>query len=114
MITEKVLENDAAAIVLPNQTEVCGVLALPSQTEVCSVLALEGMTCASCAMRIEKGLKKIPGVQDVSVNFATEQATVTYVPIETNVEQMKQKVEALGYLARLHVPPAASKGATSD
>jgi len=39
-----------------------------------AVLALEGMTCASCAMRIEKGLKKVPGVKDASVNFATEQA----------------------------------------
>src|SRR5712692_5649285 len=39
-----------------------------------AVLALEGMTCASCAIRIEKGLKKVPGVKDASVNFATEQA----------------------------------------
>ncbi len=34
-----------------------------------ATLALEGMTCASCAMRIEKGLKKIPGVKDASVNL---------------------------------------------
>ena len=43
-----------------------------------AVLALEGMTCVSCAMRIEKGLKEVPGVKDASVNFASEQATVTY------------------------------------
>src|SRR2546428_9531107 len=64
-----------------------------------AVLALEGMTCASCAMRIEKGLKKVPGVKDASVNFATEQATVTYAPSQTGVEQMVQKVEAVGYKA---------------
>src|SRR5438128_11498809 len=63
------------------------------------VLALERMTCASCAMRIEKGLKKVPGVKDTSVNFATEQATVTYDPTQTNVEQMIQKVDAVGYKA---------------
>ena len=52
-----------------------------------AVLALEGMTCASCAMRIEKGLKKVPGVKDAGVNFAIEQATVTYDPLQTGVEQ---------------------------
>src|SRR5713101_8621077 len=64
-----------------------------------AVLALEGMTCASCAMRIEKGLKKVPGVKDASVNFATEQASVTYDPAQTGPEQLVQKVEAVGYTA---------------
>src|SRR5260221_6104425 len=50
-------------------------------------------------MRIEKGLKKVPGVKDASVNFATEQATVTYDPSETGLGQMEQKVEAVGYKA---------------
>src|SRR6266702_2157027 len=69
-----------------------------------AVLALEGMTCASCAMRIEKGLKKVPGVKDASVNFATEQATVTFDPAQTGIEQMVQKVEAVGYHAIPRVP----------
>src|SRR5260221_12717167 len=64
------------------------------------------MTCASCAMRIEKGLKKLPGVKDASVNFATEQATVTYDPAQTEVEQMVQKVDAVGYKAIPLVMPA--------
>src|SRR5579859_6421756 len=64
-----------------------------------ATLALEGMTCASCAMRIEKGLKKVPGVKDASVNFATEQATVTYDPTQTGPEHMVQKVDAVGYKA---------------
>ncbi len=64
-----------------------------------TVLALEGMTCASCAMRIEKGLKKVPGVRDASVNLATEQATVIHDPVQTSLEQMVQKVEAVGYKA---------------
>src|SRR5438045_9431364 len=64
-----------------------------------AMLALEGMTCASCAMRIEKGLKKVPGVKDASVNFATEQATVSYDPVQASLEQMVQKVEVVGYKA---------------
>src|SRR5262245_19274916 len=44
------------------------------------VLPITGMTCASCVNRVEKALKKAPGVLDASVNLATEQAAVTYVP----------------------------------
>src|SRR6266446_948017 len=68
-----------------------------------TVLTLEGMTCATCAMRIEKGLKKVPGVMDTSVNLASELATVTYNPAQANVEQMVQKVEAVGYKATPYV-----------
>src|SRR5256885_16997767 len=75
---------------------------LPKEQEMETCRAtfdLEGMTCASCAMRIEKGLKKVPGVVDAQVNLATEQANVTYDPAQTGVEQMMQKVEAVGYKA---------------
>src|SRR5579863_6331209 len=65
------------------------------------VFDLEGMTCASCAMRIEKGLKKVPGVKDANVNLATERATVHYDPSLTGVEQMVQKVDSIGYTATL-------------
>lgn len=64
-----------------------------------AVFALEGMTCASCAMRIEKGLKKVPGVISANVNLATEQANVTYDSAQTGIEQLVQKVEAVGYKA---------------
>ena len=67
--------------------------------EAHTVLALEGMTCASCSMRIEKGLKKVPGVIDAQVNLATERGTVTYDPEQTGIAQMVQKVEATGYKA---------------
>jgi Cu+-exporting ATPase len=71
----------------------------PVPAEAHTVLALEGMSCASCAMRIEKGLKKLPGIIDAQVNLATEQGTVTYDPAQANVDQMLQKVEAIGYKA---------------
>src|SRR6266567_4947301 len=70
-----------------------------------ALLALEGMTCASCAMRIEKGLKKVPGVKEASVNLATEQAAVIYDPLQADVQQMARSVEAVGYKA---IPQVAS------
>ncbi|HJT58993.1 MAG TPA: heavy metal translocating P-type ATPase, partial [Ktedonobacteraceae bacterium] len=73
-------------------------------TEDSAVFDIEGMTCASCAMRIEKGLKKVPGVRDASVNLATEKATVTFDPTLTDIGQMVQKVDAVGYKATPHTP----------
>ncbi len=70
------------------------------QQDTClATFAIEGMTCASCAMRVEKGLKKVAGVANAQVNLATEKATVTYDPTLTGIEQMEQKVEAVGYKA---------------
>src|SRR5579875_3723935 len=61
--------------------------------------AIEGMTCASCAMRIEKGLKKLPGILDARVNLATERATVLFDPAQIEPQQMIQKVDTIGYKA---------------
>lgn len=69
----------------------------PASAQV--VLAITGMTCASCAMRIEKGLKKMLGVLNAQVNLATEKATVTYHLGQTGISQLIQKVEAIGYRA---------------
>ncbi|MFB5249552.1 heavy metal translocating P-type ATPase [Bacillus mycoides] len=60
-------------------------------------LQISGMTCAACANRIEKGLKKVEGVQDANVNFALEKTKIIYDPTKTNPQQFKEKVESLGY-----------------
>jgi P-type Cu+ transporter len=62
-------------------------------------LQLEGMTCAACANRIEKGLNKLPGVKNATVNFALETASVEYSPGEVSVTDMQNKVKQLGYHA---------------
>ncbi|MDM5222358.1 heavy metal translocating P-type ATPase [Peribacillus sp. NJ11] len=62
-----------------------------------TTLQIAGMTCAACAVRIEKGLKKIDGVEDASVNFALEKSKVTFDPSKSSVTQLKDKVESLGY-----------------
>ncbi len=78
------------------------------------VLDLEGMTCSSCAARIEKALKGVPGVTSAAVNFATEQAHVRFEPSRTRPDDLLRAVEGEGYKARIAVrsgahvmPPAA-------
>jgi Cu+-exporting ATPase len=61
-------------------------------------LELEGMTCAACATRIERKLNKLDGVE-ASVNYATEQATVSYDPVHAGVDDLIRVVEAAGYHA---------------
>ncbi|MHA4164356.1 heavy metal translocating P-type ATPase [Bacillus cereus] len=60
-------------------------------------LQILGMTCAACANRIEKGLKKVEGVHEANVNFALEKTKIMYDPTKTNPQQFKEKVESLGY-----------------
>jgi Cu+-exporting ATPase len=69
-------------------------------------LALEGMTCASCAARIERKLNKLEGVS-ASVNYATESAVVEYDPRRVTPDALVGAVEDLGYAARL--PAAAGR-----
>ncbi|MGI8938394.1 MAG: heavy metal translocating P-type ATPase [Iamia sp.] len=71
-------------------------------------LAIGGMTCASCAMRIEKKLNKLDGVT-ATVNYATEQAKVN-APEGVSVEELVAAVESAGYTAAL---PGSAKGATA-
>jgi len=78
-------------------------------------LLIGGMTCASCAMRIEKKLNKLDGVT-ATVNYATEKARAS-VPAGTDPAQLVAAVEAAGYTASLPEPPAddvRDDGATED
>ncbi|MGW4807370.1 heavy metal translocating P-type ATPase, partial [Kitasatospora sp. NPDC004272] len=78
--------------------------AAPASTEV--ELRIGGMTCASCAARIEKKLNRMDGVA-ASVNYATEKARVEFGP-GTGVADLIATVEATGYTAALPEPPAAA------
>jgi len=68
----------------------------PSRVE----LEIGGMTCTSCAARVEKKLNKVDGV-DASVNYATEIASVAYDPSRVALEELVRTVEATGYSAAL-------------
>ncbi|UHA59068.1 heavy metal translocating P-type ATPase [Metabacillus litoralis] len=62
-----------------------------------AVLPITGMTCASCAVRIEKGLKKVEGVEEANVNFALERTSIKYNPNVVRIEDFKKKINDLGY-----------------
>ncbi len=69
-------------------------------------LPIEGMTCASCASRVERNLNELAGVS-ASVNFALERATVDYDPDAVDPQELLGAVEAAGYRAALPESPAA-------
>lgn len=62
-------------------------------------IPIEGMTCAACAMRIEKTLSRLEGVEKASVNLATEKAMVEYNPQKVRPVSIRQAIEKLGYKA---------------
>jgi Cu+-exporting ATPase len=68
--------------------------------------AIGGMTCASCVRRVEKALAKVPGVEQVSVNLATEKATVHAEP-SVSRDQLLAAVTKAGYEATFVEPEAA-------
>jgi Cu+-exporting ATPase len=79
-------------------------------------LDIEGMTCASCASFVEKSLSRTPGVQRAMVNFATEKATVDYVPTQASPATLKEAVVNAGYgvVERAPDTSAAERSAEID
>ncbi len=72
-------------------------MATTTSTPIRIDLPIAGMTCASCASRIERGLGKIDGVATAAVNYAVERATVEYDPTLTGPDDFVARIEALGY-----------------
>jgi P-type Cu+ transporter len=62
-----------------------------------TTLQITGMTCAACAVRIEKGLNKVEGVEAATVNLALERSSIKYDPAVTNLEALEKRVRDLGY-----------------
>jgi len=61
------------------------------------MLPVTGMSCANCALNIERNVKKLEGVYDVNVNFAAEQATVSFDPEQINIKDVVGKIKSSGY-----------------
>ncbi|WP_392873705.1 heavy metal translocating P-type ATPase [Streptomyces sp. LN499] len=74
-------------------------------------LSIGGMTCASCAARIEKKLNRMDGVT-ATVNYATERAKVSYRGEGLSVQDLITTVEKTGYTARQPAPPVRTEGST--
>jgi Cu+-exporting ATPase len=60
-------------------------------------VTVQGMTCASCVNRVQTTLGNVPGVIKAEVNFATERATVEYIPGTVTISELRRAVEAAGY-----------------
>ena len=86
-----------------------GVAATRPERRERTTLALEGMTCASCAARIERTLNKVEGVE-ATVNFATETASVSYDPAVVAPARLVEAVEKIGY----HAHPREGRGGHAE
>ncbi len=62
-----------------------------------ATLKITGMTCASCSTRIQKKLSKMEGIQEATVNLATEKANVVFDPNVVDLEKVMETVQSLGY-----------------
>ena len=60
-------------------------------------IKVSGMSCASCALNVEKSLKNLNGVDEASVNVGTEKATIEYDPKKLNLTEMENAIEEAGY-----------------
>ncbi|MFD6328136.1 heavy metal translocating P-type ATPase [Streptomyces niveus] len=85
----------------------------PATAAVDVELAIGGMTCASCAARIEKKLNRMDGVE-ATVNYATEKAKVSYRGEAVSVGDLIATVEATGYTATEPPPPRPAGGEVSS
>ncbi len=68
-----------------------------TMTEHKIILPVIGMSCANCALNIERSVKKLVGVEDVNVNFAAEQAAVSFDPKQININDVVEKIKSSGY-----------------
>lgn len=60
-------------------------------------IAIRGMTCANCSARVERALRKVPGVAEATVNLATERASVKFDPSAAGPETLAAAVTDAGY-----------------
>ncbi|MBI5637203.1 MAG: copper-translocating P-type ATPase [Nitrospinae bacterium] len=97
LITEKLRvagSADAAKVEVAVQKAGYGVA--PREKSVVTI-PIKGMTCAACTARIEKELRKTPGVLEATVNLATEKATVTYDAGTARLSDFKNAITRAGY-----------------
>ncbi|AZT89399.1 copper-translocating P-type ATPase [Caldicellulosiruptor changbaiensis] len=70
---------------------------VPDETTKDVIIPIGGMSCASCARAIGKSISKLPGIKEVSVNFATEKARVVYDPSKVRLSEIKEAIKKAGY-----------------
>ena len=94
------VEYDSDTIQLQSIKDVVGKIGyeVVEKTDGQSVsIPIGGMTCAACAQRVEKAIRKLEGVESVSVNIATENATVKYHPQQLRLSGIREVIQKTGY-----------------
>ena len=101
--TEKLsVEYDADQIALPDIEKKIidiGYNVLKESAKASVTIPIAGMTCAACVNRVEKAVSKVGGVLSVSVNFATENATISYDPQKARMFSIRAAIDDAGYKA---------------
>jgi P-type Cu+ transporter len=92
---------------LVGAVEAAGYAVAAERTE----LAVEGMTCASCTGRVERALKRLPGVTEAAVNLATERAQVRHLAGAVTAADLVAAISAAGYTARPATPETGDREA---
>jgi Cu+-exporting ATPase len=77
-------------------------------------LQITGMSCAACARSVERTIQRLEGVNHCTVNFATEHATITYDPHQTDLPAIQQAVLKAGYGATVPLELAAPEASVPD
>jgi len=77
-----------------------------------SAIMISGMSCASCAVRIEKGIQTLPGVTAITVNLAAEKATVEYDPSLTDKNKFLKSSKNWATAPLLKRAPLTGKAVT--
>ena len=70
---------------------------MPPKIKITRTYPVTGLHCASCAVRTEEFVKKLPGVSGASVNYADTSMHVEFVPEEISPSEMKKAVQSIGY-----------------
>jgi len=73
---------------------------VPSSTATEAVIPVEGMTCLSCELTIESGLKRLPGIQYADARVTDQTVSVRYDPSQISVDDMVEAINKTGYRAR--------------
>jgi len=90
-------ETKVKLVDIQNAIEKAGYKALVETSN--KTLKIEGMTCAACAKAIERVTKKLPGVVETNVNFATEKLNISFEPSMVRTSDIKKAIEKAGYKA---------------
>ena len=72
-------------------------MAEKEKTTARAEIKIGGMSCAMCVKAVEKSLRQVPGIEELTVNLASEQAYVEYDEKKAGLADMKQAIEAAGY-----------------